>query len=358
MNQLAKPPAEHAARQEAQWLPLLRATAARTMRYDYTVWFWGDAIAFDGLMDAADVLGDPAPRDFCRRFVDRFAKRNLVFNDHLAPGGVIARLHRLTREQRYLDQAKKLADFLLHETPRGSDGAPLYKPELPMYRQTVYVDSIYHMPPFYALMGQMTGDTRFFDYAVTEWKTHVAVLSVPGKPFLCHAYDNGYLKTRGYGWGRGSGWALYGLVDTLELLPTTHPGYAETKAYTLRFAEAIRQVQDASGFWRTLLHDEEAYLESSTASFFGAAFEKGVRMGLWGSEFQKAADLAWHAMLSRLDAEGNFRGVSACTWAGTTTKFDDSDMYKTLPTEVNVWGQGSALRFLCERLISARSTTI
>jgi unsaturated rhamnogalacturonyl hydrolase len=333
-------------------LTLLRATAQRTMRYDYTVWFWGDAIAFDGLMDAAELLRDPAPQIFCQKFIDRCAKRSLVYNDHLAPGTVIAKLSSLTKQECYLDQAKKLADFLLHETPRGSDGAPVYKPELPMYRNTVYVDSIYHMPPFYALMGKLTGDQSFFDQAVEEWKSHVGVLSVPGEPFLCHAYDNGYLKTRGYGWGRGSGWALYGLVDTLELLPISHPGYNETKAYTLKFAEAIRKIQDPSGFWRTLLHDNEAYLESSTASFFGAAFEKGVRLGLFGQEFQVAADLAWEAMLSRLDADGSFRGVSACTWAGTTTKFDDSDMYKALPTEVNVWGQGSALRFLCERLIS------
>ena len=270
---------------EMELMALLRATAARTMRYDFTVWFWGDAIAFDGLMDAAELLGDAAPHEFCRRFVDRFAKRGLIFNDHLAPGAVIARLHRFTNDARYLDQARRLADFLLHETPRGSDGAPLYKPELPMYRQTVYVDSIYHMPPFYALLGQMTGDARYFDHAVAEWKSHVAVLSVPGQPFLCHAYDNGYLKTRGYGWGRGSGWALYGLVDTLELLPKAHPGYAETKAYTVRFAEAIRKIQDASGFWRTLLHDQEAYLESSTASFFGAAFEKGVRLAARGKYY-------------------------------------------------------------------------
>ena len=357
MNPLENSRIKHPELRESEIVSLLRATVARTMRCDCTVWFWGDAIAFDGLMDTVDLLGDAAPLDFCRRFIDRFAQRKLVFNDHLAPGSAIARLHLLTRDQRYLDQAARLADFLLHETPRGSDGAPLYKPELPMYRQTVYVDSIYHMPPFYALLGRITGDASFFDHAVTEWKSHVAVLSVPGKPFLCHAYDNGYLKTRGYGWGRGSGWALYGLVDTLELLPPDHPGYAQTMDYTLGFAEAIRAAQDASGFWRTLLHDEEAYLESSTASFFGAAFEKGVRLGIFGNEFQKSANLAWNAMLSRLDVEGNFRGVSACTWAGTTNKFDDSDMYKALPTEVNVWGQGSALRFLCERLTNVRRST-
>ena len=37
---------------------LLRLLAERTLRYDFTVWFWGDAIAVDGLLDAAELLDD------------------------------------------------------------------------------------------------------------------------------------------------------------------------------------------------------------------------------------------------------------------------------------------------------------
>lgn len=333
----------------------LKATAERTMCFNYSVWFWGDAIAFDGLWDAGELLNFKKPIEFCQKYIDSFTKRKLVYNDHLAPTSIIAKLSQSTKKTSYLDQALSLAQFLSEETPRCLEGAPIYKPELPMYRNTVYVDSIYHMPPFYALLGKLTSENRFYDLAVQEWESHTSVLHWPEKGgFLCHAYDAGYQLRRGYGWGRGSGWALYGMIDTLELLPKKHPAYGRLMSHMKRFAKDILEVQDASGFWRTLLHDEEAYLEASTASFFGAAFEKGCRLGFLGKEFKASADLAWKAFLTRLDSDGSFRGVSACTWAGTV-KFDDADMYKTLPTEVNVWGQGSALRFLAERLISLRS---
>ena len=55
------------------------------------------------------------------------------------------------------------------------------------------------------------------------------------------------------------------------------------------------------------------------------------------------------ATRSRIDAAGEFWGVSACTYAGVVN-MDDATMYRTLPTEVNVWGQGSALRALAEQL--------
>jgi len=37
---------------------ILQRVAQRTRRFDFTIWFWGDAIAFDGLVDAAQLLGD------------------------------------------------------------------------------------------------------------------------------------------------------------------------------------------------------------------------------------------------------------------------------------------------------------
>jgi rhamnogalacturonyl hydrolase YesR len=139
------------------------------------------------------------------------------------------------------------------------------------------------------------------------------------------------------------------MVDALALLPGDHAGFPGALASFQRLSSAVLELQDESGFWRTLLHDRESYLEASTAAFFGAAFTKGVRLGLLNDDYTQSSELAWRAMLSRLDAQGSFYGVSACTYAAVSP-VDELTMYRTLPTEVNVWGQGSALRFAAERL--------
>src|SRR5260370_37766739 len=112
------------------------------------------------------------------------------------------------------------------------------------------------------------------------------------------------------------------MVDKLEALPTEHPGRARALKSFEELSGAVLALQDASGFWRTLLHDREAYLEASTAAFFGAAFTKGVRLGFLDDTYAIAAERAWHAMLSRIDEQGSFYGVSACTYA-TVTPDDD-----------------------------------
>jgi len=218
-----------------------------------------------------------------------------------------------------------------------------------MYRHAMWVDTIYHIPPFYALLAQLSGEARYYDEAIHEWECHTRWLSSPEGPFLCHGVDTGNNLLKGYGWGRGTGWAVLGMVDTLELLPYEHPRYNWALDQFQALAAEVDKVQDDSGFWHTLLHDKEAYLEASTAAFFGSAFTKAMRLGLLDNDYIDVTERAWQACKSRLRSNGSFTGVSECTWAGITPD-DSAVIYKTVPTGVNIWGQGSALRFVAERI--------
>ena len=327
---------------------VLRRLARRTRRYDFTVWFWGDAIAFDGMLEAADLADDRASARFCGRFIDRWARQPRAWTDYLTPGLAVLRRHAAKGDDVLLAAAVRLGRWMARDVPRGPGGVHYYRPDLPQFRTTVLVDSLYHVPTFLAALAKATGDASYAAEAIEVWRSHVALLRHSQGPLLCHNHDVGSGRWRGYGWGRGNGWALLGLVDLLDALPARHPDRRPLIADLRALAKAILPLQDASGFWRTLLHDREAYLESSTAAFFGAAFTKAHRMGWLGTAYAQAADRAWAAMASRIDADGGFFGVSGVTWAAAAPS-EDLALYKMMPTEVNVWGQGSALRFAAER---------
>jgi unsaturated rhamnogalacturonyl hydrolase len=325
-------------------MDVLRRVARRTRGYDFTAWFWGDAIAVDGLVDAAELAGDEASRAHARRFLDAGADRPMDWVGHLTPGAALLRSSGAQPPTRVVDRAVRLAQWL-DSVPRAGR-QPLYRPDQPQYRHTVWVDSLYHVPPFLAALARVTGDQRFAGQALEVWQAHVEVLRDGRGPFLAHSYDTGSRVRHGYGWGRGSGWAALGMVDTLRLLPDPPPWALEQ----LRdLCDAVLRAQDSTGFWRTLLHDREAYLETSVTALFGAVYTAAVAAGLLPGTYREAADRAWHAVSGRVDADGSCWGVSACTWAGSADVNDDA-MYKTLPTEVNVWGQGSVMRFAAERI--------
>lgn len=330
----------------------LQLAARRTRDYDFGVWFWGDAIAIDGLLDAAELAGDEACLDHVRAAYLRWSKRSLSWPDHLTPGAGLLRLAALTDEEWPLTAAIALAKFL-QSVPQ-AQGAPLYRPDIPMYRHTVWVDTLYHVPVFYAMLAKATGDDTWYALAMREWQSHMALLTDERGPFLAHSWDTGMHRIHGYGWGRGAGWALYGMIETLEHLPANHPDRPWAEGQARALADALLIVQDHTGFWHTLLHDRESYLETSTASFFSAAFTRGLRSGLLGEAFVEPAERAWHATVGRIDDAGELWGVSACTYAGVSN-IDDVTMYHTLPTEVNVWGQGSALRAAAEQIRSGNA---
>ena len=74
-------------------LEVLKHVTRRTMAYDFTVWFWGDAIAIDGLLEASELLQDPQPAAHCRRFYDAWSKRQLSWADHLTPSLGLLRVY-------------------------------------------------------------------------------------------------------------------------------------------------------------------------------------------------------------------------------------------------------------------------
>ena len=331
---------------------ILESVARRTQRFDFSVWFWGDAIAFDGLLDAAELLPNEAHARFCCSFYERWQRTGAAWTDYLVPGLSLIRLVQRHGKVALESLARRLLDHYRVTTPRGTTGLHYFRPDLPQFRTTLLIDSLYHVPPFIAACGGLLDDKSLHQEALAMWIDHAAVLGVPGKPLLYHNYEHGTGRRRGYGWGRGNGWALFGLLDLIEVLPDQ---CAERKVAVERFRElaaAVLPLQDDSGFWRTLLDDRESYLETSTAGFFGAIFTKGRRLGLLPAEYGASAERAWQAMLSRIDSEGGAFGTSAVTWAANAPS-EDLALYKAAQTEVNVWGQGAALRLAAERVRSS-----
>ena len=327
---------------------VLDRIATRTTRFDMSVWFWGDAIACDGLLEAAELSGNRAAALHVERMMRRWCAQPAgAWTDYLAPGAAVLRLAGQTGEAALLTRANELARWLL--AAPAMDGLHFWRPDLPAYRNTVWIDSLYHVPSFLAGFARQKGSQISAVNALEVFESHLKALSSSLGPFLAHSWDYGTERLKGYGWGRGQGWALLGMVDTLALLSPTLPGRDALADQFKALANEILRRHDRSGFWRTLIDDPEAYLETSTAAFFGAAMTKGIRTGLLEREtFGPAIERAWEAMLSRLDSDGSITGVSAVTWSWAPG-MDEKAMYKALPTETNLWGQGAAMRFAAER---------
>jgi unsaturated rhamnogalacturonyl hydrolase len=332
-------PAASFARLSPSAAELIHRLASRTMEYPYRVWGYGEGIGLEGLLRASEITGERSYGAFVHGLVQGWAvgRPDVRFADHVAPGRVLLEVYERTGDARLLEQAYRLAE-LFDGFPRTPLGTALHRPDHETFRSYAYVDCIHVDAPFLCRIARISGDDRFRDLGVELLLGHIRVLWDESAGLFHHLYDHSSDRTNGAFWGRGNGWAILGLIDTLEELPDGDPRRPLLERHLRRQAESLAGLQDASGHWRTVLDEPGSYLESSLAAFFCTAFTRAVQVGLLGDSYLDVAERAWIALSSRVDGRGTVLQVSEGTPPG------NAEHYARVPTGGPYpWGQGPAL---------------
>lgn len=312
----------------------LTATVAdRTLLFRFGTWYWGDAIAVDALLAAQRVIGGPY-RDRVVESLDHWARlAPPSFDDALVPGVAVLELV----DQGLLPVAA--ADRVvasIERLPLLDDVVPALEPHRVQYRFGVCIDALYHLPAMVRL-ALARGGEREADRAAASLASRILeLLACPGG--WSQWYDFSVGRNNAVVWSRGLGWALLGLLDLLELLGARSAGAIEEGAGSI--LEVLAGSQGSSGHWASVLRDNEADEETSTAAFFVAACLHPQAGRVYRPDAE-SLDTATRALLAAVSDGGEYTGVSADilpSW--------DLAGYRHFATEVSPWGQGAALRAL------------
>lgn len=312
------------------------AAARRGMSYPYQVWNFGDSVYFDALLALSLATGSAEFRSFAYGVAKAWASRpSEGFGDHVAPGAALVDLFRQTGDESLLGAAVNLAG-LWERFPRCATAeAYLHTPER---HRNVSIDCAHFDGPFFAKLAATTGEERYAERAVYELGWRLRLLQDTATGLCHHSFDSGRGLRNPALWGRGQGWALLGLVDTLSALPSDVDGRDELVERLHMLIDAMIAVQDAGGHWHTIVTEEKSYLEASVAAFFAAAVPVAVSAKLIEStpRVSDAVARAWRAVQQELDPSGKLGGVSAETMSTLSL-----EGYRRVPTGgLYPWGQG------------------
>ena len=106
----------------------------------------------------------------------------------------------------------------------------------------IFVDPLHFDPPFLVHLGALTGSPDLVDAGAAQAVALVELLQDDSGAFW-HFFLERTGSRYGLGWGRGQGWALLGLVDVLECLPSAHPGREPLVSALIRLADALCATQ-------------------------------------------------------------------------------------------------------------------
>ncbi|HET9661263.1 MAG TPA: glycoside hydrolase family 88 protein, partial [Thermomicrobiales bacterium] len=220
----------------------------------------------------------------------------------------------------------------------GSAGARIHRPDLAGWEHEVWVDCMHLDAPFLALLGQQTNDPARQALAVELLLSHARVLQDEASGLFSHGFDYAAGKPNRVHWGRGQGWALLGLVDTLHLLPPEQPGADEIRERLDTLVAGLARHEQEAGRWSTVVGRHDTYREASVSAFAALGIGRAIRWKLISAQYVDLVRRAFAATLEQLSADGSLVGVSNATPVGA-----DAAHYDARPLGTHPWGQGPAL---------------
>jgi rhamnogalacturonyl hydrolase YesR len=315
---------------------------------------WG--VAYTGMLLAYEATGDERFRKYVDsrlKFIGKFAPyfRALLeatgqANQGTQPGrGGGVNLFRSVLNPRTLDDAgsmcaamikamrvrlggnalRPLVDnymaWIMTKQERLEDGTFSRSRPLP---RSMWLDDLYMSVPALAQMGKMTGDRKFHDEAVRQIMQFAARMFNRQKGLFMHGWVETMDRHPEFRWGRANGWALLAMTELLEVLSDDHPGRAGVLELYRAHVAGLAELQSKDGRWHQLLDRPDSYLETSATAIYAFCVARGVNRGwLDALAHGPMAVLAWHAVATQVNAEGQVENVCV----GTGMAFDPAFYY-------------------------------
>ncbi|MCR4033863.1 MULTISPECIES: glycoside hydrolase family 105 protein [Flavobacterium] len=189
---------------------------------------------------------------------------------------------------------------------------------------TLWLDDMFMSVPALAQMASYTGNTKYFDDAVKQVNQFSEKMFNSQRGIYMHGWVESMQVHPQFHWARANGWAVMTMIELLEVLPKTHPGYPQVLAQLQKHIAGLVQYQDGTGFWHQLLDRNDSYLETSATAIYAYSIARAINRGYVDKmTYAPAVLLAWNAVATKVNDKGQVEG----TCVGTGMGFDPAFYY-------------------------------
>ena len=212
-------------------------------------------------------------------------------------------------------------EFISKEEYRLKDGTLARNRPL---KNTLWLDDMFMGIPALAQMGKLTGDKQYTDDAVKQFLQFSKRMFNPQLNVYMHGWVESMEVHPEFHWARANGWALLATEELLDVLPANHPQRAAILTILKNHIKGLASFQSGTGFWHQLLDRNDSYLETSATAIYSYGISHAINQG-WidAKTYGPAAILAWNAVATKVNAQGQVEG----TCVGTGMGFDPAFYY-------------------------------
>ena len=304
-------------------------------------WEYNTGIVLFGMSKIYQKTRDVRYLDYIRTWVDSYVDDKGVIRwnqeqthnlDFIQPAMLILFLYEQTKEAKYQAAARMVRECF-DKIPRNADGGFWHKA---IYPNEMWIDGIYMAEPFLVRYGKLFGDAAFCNDTAVFQTTLAGRHCLDSKTgLLFHGWDqdrNAKWADPKTGvssvfWSRGMAWYVMALVDLLEMLPRSHPGYPKLLSLLKENVRGLKETQDPrSGLWFQVLDKGDRpdnWIETSGSAMFIYAIRKAVGLEFIDAPYLAVAEKAWKGLPAFIEQgpEGMPVITSAVQGMGVQTEY-------------------------------------
>jgi rhamnogalacturonyl hydrolase YesR len=299
---------------------------------EFLQWRYTSALVYNGLRELGEALDEEPYMDFGKEAFRFFFDNKAYYEEVKRQGYAIEGLENFVRFQGVWNDGAQMAALveIYEEDPRADYLAYMHQVADYLYsydekdgakKSSINIDQLYTKGVFMARFGRLTGERKYFDFAV---KTVLETERMFYDP-ITGLYDQYYYPkldvTNRIKWLRGIGWAAIGIVNILTELPEDHPGYDKVHRIFQKMVVGISSYQAKSGLWRHLVDRSDCYEETSGSTYIVYAIAKGINDGLLDPMYRDVAMAGWKGIMSMRDADGNIGNVTIAVSGSTSPSY-------------------------------------
>ena len=291
-----------------------RAQNKRLSRGKHDVLDWTNGALYVGMSKWASMAdsekyyewlkGIGEAHDYKLHMRNAYYARVFHADDHVV-GQTYFHLYRKYKDEKMIKPTINQFDFILfHPSKTKMDWRSPFHQD-----RWNWCDALFMSPPLWVMVSNFTGDRKYIDFMVKEWKASTNHLF--DKEENLYYRDGSYFDKLDNGtkifWGRGNGWAFAGLTNVMDELGSKDKHYPYFLNLYKKMAKKLLEIQTPQGHWAMSLLGQKFYPtpETSGSSFniFGLAW--GINNGILDkATYGPPVEKGWNAMVSYVNNDG------------------------------------------------------
>jgi unsaturated rhamnogalacturonyl hydrolase len=294
---------------------------------------WTNGALYVGMIKWAEIAGDDRYWEWMKKIGEdnnwMLHERKYHADDHTV-GQMYCELYRKYGDKEMIAPTIEQFDFIMYHPSKS-----VLNWKTPFHQDRWnWCDALFMSPPVWAKIYTITGEQKYLDFMVAEFKATTDFLF--DKKENLYYRDESFMGKLDNGtkifWGRGNGWVFAGLANILAEL---NPGSNEYKYFVKiykKMAKRLLELQTPQGHWAMSLLGQEFYPtpETSGSSFFVFGLAWGINNGILDkADYENATLNGWKAMVSHVTDDGMLGYVQPIGAAPGKAWPDKSEVYGT-----------------------------